>query len=191
MLACIFSAKITYRRKNVVMQNGWWLGTYRSESGWRVWQKPWSPSGQRNSVLLTTYVKGCSSGVQIRSAKDSWHCLNVTISLDCHFGGNESLMRKYCAQDLNELSAPNVYNGSELITILGIVDNRNGNEVPSIFQIRHRTILPSLARRHTRDNYNAGCREFFPSLLKLQDLVSFHGSASLPITPPWILSWYF
>jgi hypothetical protein len=31
----------------------------------------------------------------------------------------------------------NVYNGSELITTIGIVDNRNGNDVTLIFLIRH------------------------------------------------------
>ena len=71
-----------------------------------------------------------------------------------------------------------------------IEDSGNGNEVPSIFQIRHRRgsfpllrFFPfvlvdlafkfSLARCHTLDDYNAGCRGFFPSLLKFQDLRLF------------------
>jgi hypothetical protein len=58
----------------------------------------------------------------------------------CVFYAIESLLRYYGVQDLNELSLPNIYNGSELITTWGIVDNRNGNEVSSIFQIRHRTL---------------------------------------------------
>jgi hypothetical protein len=49
------------------------------------------------------------------------------------FYGIESLLCQYCVQDFDGLRAPYVYNGSELKLVWGIVDNRNGNEVTSIF----------------------------------------------------------
>jgi len=64
----------------------------------------------------------------------------VQTQLVCHFYGNESLMRQYCVQDSDGVRASYIYNGSELKLVGCVVDNRNGNEVPSIFQIRHRTL---------------------------------------------------
>ena len=53
------------------------------------------------------------------------------------FYGIESLLRQYCVQNLTGLSEPNVYNGSELKLVWCIADNRNGNTVVFVSEIRH------------------------------------------------------
>ena len=57
--------------------------------------------------------------------------------LDCSFLDNESVMRQDGVYDFERIATSDFYNWSELIMTFCVEDNRNENEVPSIFEIGH------------------------------------------------------